>query len=72
VPDGGGSISSSTRVDATEEGKVLVRIVAQGKGYRVADFEEDVFELDEHGEAVRPKALSATPDGNLAHEDPPR
>src|SRR5262249_2877163 len=28
------------RVDPTEEGKVLVRVVSQGKGYRVADFEE--------------------------------
>jgi hypothetical protein len=43
------------RVDTTDEGKVLVRIAAQGKGYRVADFEEDVFELDAEGEAVRPK-----------------
>jgi hypothetical protein len=43
------------RIDATEEGKVLVRIVAQGKGYRVADFEEEVFELDAEGEARRPK-----------------
>jgi hypothetical protein len=46
------------RIDATEEGKVLVRIVAQGKGYRVADFEEEVFELDAEGEAKRPKSLS--------------
>lgn len=43
------------RIDATNEGKVLVRIVAQGKGYRVADFEEEVFELDAEGEATRPK-----------------
>jgi hypothetical protein len=43
------------RIDTTDEGKVLVRIVAQGKGYRVADFEEEVFELDAEGEATRPK-----------------
>ena len=43
------------RIEATAEGKVLVRIVAQGKGYRVADFEEEVFELDAEGEAKRPK-----------------
>jgi hypothetical protein len=43
------------RVDVTDEGKVLVQIAAQGKGYRVADFEKEVFELDEEGEAVRPK-----------------
>jgi hypothetical protein len=45
------------RVDPTEEGKVLVRIVAQGQGYRVADFEEEVFDLDVMGEATRPKRL---------------
>jgi hypothetical protein len=43
------------RVEATDDGKVLVRIVAQGKGYRVADFEEEVFELDAAGEATRPR-----------------
>lgn len=41
------------RIDATDEGKVLVRIVSQGQGYRVADFEEEVFELDARGEAKR-------------------
>ncbi len=54
------------RVDATEEGKVLVRVVAEGRGYRVADFEEDVFELDEHGEAVRPPTREA-----LTQRSPP-
>ncbi len=49
------------RVDPTEEGKVLVRVVAQGKGYRVADFEEEVFELDARGDALHPKALTASP-----------
>jgi hypothetical protein len=33
------------RVDDTRKGKVLVRIVSQGQGYRVADFEEDIFEI---------------------------
>jgi hypothetical protein len=51
------------RVDTTGEGKVLVRIAAQGKGYRVADFEEEVFELDAQGEAVRPKHLEDVADG---------
>lgn len=46
------------RVDATDEGKVLVRVVAQGKGYRVADFEEEVFELDAEGEATRPRTMT--------------
>jgi hypothetical protein len=45
------------RVDPTDEGKVLVRVVSQGKGYRVADFEEEVFELDAQGEAMRPKEM---------------
>jgi hypothetical protein len=40
------------RVDETAQGKVLVR-VAEGTGYRVADLEEDVFELDAEGRAVR-------------------
>lgn len=46
------------RIDPTAEGKVLVRVVTQGKGYRVADFEEEVFELDAEGEATRPKHLA--------------
>lgn len=45
------------RIDATAEGKVLIRIVTQGRGYRVADFEQEVFELDAEGEATRPKHL---------------
>lgn len=49
------------RIDATDEGKVLVRIVAQGKGYRVADFEQEIFELDAAGEATRPKHLDHIP-----------
>jgi hypothetical protein len=40
------------RVDDTAQGKVLVR-VAEGAGYRVADVEEEVFELDAEGRAVR-------------------
>jgi hypothetical protein len=48
------------RVDATDEGKVLVRVVSQGTGYRVADFEEEIFELDAEGEATKPKHLAIT------------
>lgn len=51
------------RVDTTREGKVLVRVAAQGKGYRVADFEEEVFELDAQGEALRPKHLDDVANG---------
>jgi hypothetical protein len=47
------------RIEATDEGKVLVRVVAQGEGYRVADFEEEVFELDEAGQATRPRHVDA-------------
>ncbi len=51
------------RIEATEEGKVLVRIVSQGNGYRVADFEEEVFELDAEGEAMRPKHVEEVSTG---------
>jgi hypothetical protein len=43
------------RVDPTDEGKVLVRVVSQGEGYRVADFEQEVFDLGAEGEATRPR-----------------
>ncbi len=41
------------RVEETREGKVLLR-VAEKKSYRVADFEEELFDLDAEGEAIRP------------------
>lgn len=41
------------RVDATEEGKVLVRVVSQGEGYRVADYAEEVAALDAQGSVTR-------------------
>lgn len=41
------------RVEQTSEGKVLLR-VAEQKSYRVADFEQELFDLDAEGEAVRP------------------
>ncbi len=44
------------RVDTTGEGKVLVRVMAR-ESYRVADFEEEVFELDAGGVAVRAKVV---------------
>ncbi len=37
------------RVDDTPEGRVLVRVVTQGQGYRVADYEEEVAALDREG-----------------------
>lgn len=46
------------RVDPTAEGKVLVRVVDQGEGYRVADYEQAIFELDAEGEATRAKRLA--------------
>jgi hypothetical protein len=48
------------RIEPTNEGKVLIRVEAQGKGYRVADFEEEVFELDADGTAMRPRQQQAT------------
>jgi hypothetical protein len=44
------------RVDPTPEGKVLVRVSPQGQGYRVADFSEEVFLLDEEGRATEARA----------------
>lgn len=45
------------RIEPTDEGKVLIRVVSRGEGYRVADFEEEVFELDAQGQATRPKEM---------------
>ncbi len=41
------------RIDATPEGKALVRVTSQGEGYRVADFEERIADLDARGEITR-------------------
>jgi hypothetical protein len=41
------------RVDETVDGKVLVRVTSMGSGYRVANFEEHLAELDFEGEARR-------------------
>ena len=46
------------RVDASAEGKVLVRVSSQGEGYRVADFHEEVFLLDEEGRATKARELA--------------
>lgn len=48
------------RVDDTAEGKVLVRVTSVGTGYRVANFEEELYELDEMGNATHaPRARVA-------------
>lgn len=47
------------RVDPSPEGKVLVRVM-ETKSYRVADFEEDVYQLDFEGEATRPLLRAST------------
>jgi hypothetical protein len=44
------------RVDDAAEGKVLVRVTSQGQGYRVADFHEEVFLLDDEGLATEARA----------------
>lgn len=41
------------RVESTDEGKVLYRVVSQGEGYRVADYEEEFATLDAQGEVTR-------------------
>ncbi len=41
------------RIEPSAEGKVLVRIVSQGEGYRVADFAEEIARIDETGEVTR-------------------
>ncbi|MFO0627927.1 MAG: hypothetical protein U0325_20290 [Polyangiales bacterium] len=41
------------RVEPSAEGKVLVRIVSQGEGYRVADFAEEIARIDASGEVTR-------------------
>jgi hypothetical protein len=41
------------RVDASSEGKVLVRVLVQGQGYRVTDYVEEVAALDREGEVTR-------------------
>jgi hypothetical protein len=45
------------RVDAAPEGKVLVRVTSVGTGYRVANFEEELYALDEEGEARKAKSM---------------
>ena len=50
------------RVEQSHEGKVLIRVNAQMPGYRVADFHEEVYALDEAGEAKR--ALQIPPPGS--------
>ena len=50
------------RVDATPEGKALVRVSSFGQGYRVADFSEEVFLLDESGEATESRLAATLPE----------
>ncbi|MBX3226516.1 MAG: hypothetical protein KIT84_32355 [Labilithrix sp.] len=41
------------RVDTTGEGKVLVRVTSHGAGYRASTLEEQIYGLDEGGDARR-------------------
>ncbi len=43
------------RVEDVPEGRVLVRVVHQGEGYRVADYAEEVAALDRDGAVTRAK-----------------
>jgi len=47
------------RIAESAEGKVLMRVTSMGQGYRVANFEEPLCDLDEAGEARKPLALTA-------------
>jgi hypothetical protein len=48
------------RVDATSEGKVLLRVERHGAGaYRVADLEEEICLLDDEGRATEVRALQS-------------
>jgi hypothetical protein len=47
------------RVVPSDDGRVLVRVASGGEGYRVADLEQELFELDARGEATRAKPLAA-------------
>lgn len=49
------------RVVPSPEGRVLVRVWCRGEGYRVADFTEEVFLLDEQGHATQARALESAP-----------
>ena len=49
------------RVDESAEGKVLVRVTSMGEGYRVADFQEELYALDEQGEAKHELHAASTP-----------
>ena len=46
------------RVDATPEGKALVRVSSLGHGYRVSDFVEELVRLDKDGHAVESRTSS--------------
>ena len=49
------------RVESTREGKVLLRVSSEGEGYRAAEFDEELYALDEEGkvkEELRRRALA--------------
>lgn len=52
------------RVEDTEQGTALVRIVDNGQGYRVADFHEELCTLDAEGEVRELRSLSRSTDFN--------
>ncbi len=47
------------RVDATSEGKVLMRVTSHGEAYRAIDFEERIADLGEGDEVTRVEGESA-------------
>jgi hypothetical protein len=56
VEAGGGQ---GLRVEPTPQGKVLVRVTSHGEGYRVADFHEEIYSLDQDGRAAYARSVDA-------------
>lgn len=61
VRDAEAGVLPGYRVDASPEGKVLVRVASPDESYRAAELEEEVFALDEQGLARAPLQANLDP-----------
>jgi hypothetical protein len=52
------------RVDDTAAGRVLVRVTELGEGYRVTNFTEELYELDEGGDVTHARAYRGARSGS--------
>ncbi|MCU0656266.1 MAG: hypothetical protein MUF64_13755 [Polyangiaceae bacterium] len=55
---------SGFRVEPAGAGKMLLRVSSEGEGYRAAEFDEELFALDEEGnvqQAIPPRLLADPP-----------